>query len=91
MVLFSYTILFITYSVPVLQLEISQLNGAFTVVHVFKNGEKTITKNYTPILLLCNSSKVLEKLVHNRIVDFITNSIVKNLDLFLTVQDFNSC
>ena len=37
---------------------------------VFKNfWERTITKNYRPVSLLCMISKVFEKLINNRIVD----------------------
>ena len=40
------------------------------VVPVFKNvGEKSIAKNYRPVILLSVVSKVFEKLVNNRIVD----------------------
>ena len=41
-----------------------------SVVPVSKNvGESSTAKNYRPVSLLCVVSKVLEKLVHNRIVD----------------------
>ena len=40
------------------------------VVPVFKNiGERSTAKNYCPVSLLSVVSKVLEKLVNNRIVD----------------------
>ena len=40
------------------------------VVPVFKNvGERSTAKNYHPVSLLSMVSKVLEKLVNNRIVD----------------------
>ena len=42
---------------------------------VFKSGDKNSIKNYRPISLLPVVSKVLEKLVYNRIVDFISSSI----------------
>ena len=42
----------------------------FSVVPVFKNvGERSTAKNYRPVSLLSVVSKVLEKLVNNRIVD----------------------
>ena len=42
-----------------------------SVVHVFKNvGERSTAKNYCPVNLLSVVSKVFEKLVNNRIVDF---------------------
>ena len=41
-----------------------------SVVPVFKNvGERSTAKNYRPVSLLSVVSKVLEKLVNNRIVD----------------------
>ena len=41
-----------------------------SVVPVFKNvGERSTAKNYCPVSLLSVVSKVLEKLVNNRIVD----------------------
>ena len=40
------------------------------LVPVFKNvGERSIAKNYDPVSVLFVVSKVLEKLVNNRIVD----------------------
>ena len=42
---------------------------------IFKSGDKNSVKNYRPISLLPVVSKVLEKLVYNRIVDFISSSI----------------
>ena len=42
---------------------------------VFKSGDKNSIKNYRPISLLPVVSKVLEKLVYNRILDFISSSI----------------
>ena len=42
-----------------------------SVVHVFKNvGERSTAKNYCPVSLLSVVSKVFEKLVNNRIVDY---------------------
>ena len=45
-----------------------------SVVPVFKNvGERSTAKNYRPVSLLSVVSKVLEKLVNNRIVDHLEN------------------
>ena len=42
------------------------------VVPVFKNvGERSTAKNYRPVSLLSVVSKVFEKLVNNRIVDYL--------------------
>ena len=42
---------------------------------IFKSGDKYSVRNYRPISLLSVVSKVLERLVYNGMVDFITNSI----------------
>ena len=43
-----------------------------SVVLVFKNvGERSTAKNYCPVSLLSVISKVFEKLVNNRIVDYL--------------------
>ena len=43
-----------------------------SVVPVFKNvGERSTAKNYRPVSLLSVVSKVFEKLVNNRIVDYL--------------------
>ena len=40
------------------------------MVHVFKDAvEKSLAKNYHPVVLLSVVSKVFEKLVNNRLVD----------------------
>ena len=41
------------------------------VVPVFKSGQKTIINNYRPISLLPYFSKILEKLIHKRMMSFI--------------------
>ena len=42
---------------------------------IFKYGDKTYVRNYRPISLLRVISKVLEKLIYNCVVDFISSSI----------------
>ena len=42
---------------------------------IFKSGEKTSVTNYRPISLLCILSKVLERLIYDKIIDFVTSSI----------------
>ena len=43
-----------------------------SVVAAFKNlGERSTTKNYCPVSLLSVDSRVFEKLVNNRIVDYL--------------------
>ena len=42
------------------------------MVLIFKNvGERSAAKNYCPVILLSVVSKVFEKLVNNRIVDYL--------------------
>lgn len=52
-------------------------NGNYIVlsIPVYKCGDKCVASNYRPISLLCNLSKVLEKLVYNEIIDAISNSL----------------
>ena len=42
---------------------------------IFKSGDKSSIRNYRPISLLSVVSKVLEKLIFNSIVDFVSDSI----------------
>ena len=42
---------------------------------IFKSGDKSLIKNYRPISLLCIVSKVLERIVYKKIIDFVYNSI----------------
>ena len=42
---------------------------------IFKSGDRNSVKNYRPISLLCVTSKFLERIVYNHIIDFAINSI----------------
>ena len=42
---------------------------------IHKSGDKSDVSNYRPISLLCTVSKVLERLVYNKIIDFISPQI----------------
>ena len=41
------------------------------VVPIHKKGNATNISNYRPISLLCSMSKILEKLVYNRVISFL--------------------
>ena len=45
------------------------------ITPVFKSGDRACVCNYRPISLLCSVSKVLEKLVYNRCMDFLAGAI----------------
>ena len=45
------------------------------VVPVFKAGDPTSATNYRPISLLSNTSKVLERLIYNKIIDHVSKFI----------------
>ena len=51
-----------------------------TIVPVHKSGDKTQVTNYRPISLLCITSKVLEQLVYNKTISYISS--------FLSPQQF---
>ena len=42
------------------------------IVPIFKSGDPTSVKNYRPISLLSNTSKVLERIIYNKMVDHIS-------------------
>ena len=45
------------------------------ITPVFKSGNKNSVKNYRPISLLCNTSKILEKIIYDKIIGFVSKSI----------------
>jgi len=45
------------------------------IIPVYKSGDKTSTSNYRPISLLCIISKLLERLIYNKIINTVSNSI----------------
>ena len=73
------------------------------VTPIYKSGDRCQIKNYRPISLLCNTSKVLERLIYNKIIDHVISyvkpvqfgfmpcrSTVQQLLLFMH-DIFNSC
>ena len=53
------------------------------VTPVYKSGDKSLVSNYQPISLLCILSKVLEKLIYNKIMYHLENSFTKHQYGFL--------
>ena len=56
----------------------AQLPSEWTIHRIspiFKSGERSLVSNYRPVSLLCSVSKVLESLVYDKVVDFLSDSI----------------
>ena len=47
------------------------------IVPIFKSGDRSSVSNYRPISLLCCISKVLERLVYDKTIEFVGHSISK--------------
>ena len=45
------------------------------IIPVFKSGDMSLVKNYRPISLLCTTSKLLEKLIYDKVIDYVSSSI----------------
>ena len=58
------------------------------ITPVFKSGDKASVTNYRPILLLCCISKVLEQIVYDKCIDFISNLISNSQFGFLQDRSF---
>ena len=43
------------------------------IIPIYKSGDKSSVKNYRPISLLCILSKVLERIIYNRMMSFLSN------------------
>ncbi len=48
------------------------------IIPIFKSGDKSLISNYRPISLLCSISKVLERIVYDKVFGFIGQSISKS-------------
>lgn len=47
------------------------------VIPIYKNGDKQKVYNYRPISMLCNFSKILEKIIKNRLINYLeTNKLL---------------
>ena len=53
------------------------------ITPVFKSGDKASITNYRPISLLCCISKVLERIVYDKCIDFVSNRITNSQFGFL--------
>ena len=53
------------------------------IIPIHKSGSKTLVNNYRPISLLCILSKVLERIIYNRIMNFAMNSFTPHQFGFL--------
>ena len=45
------------------------------ITPVFKSGDRACVDNYRPLSLLCTASKVLERLIYDKCIDFLAGSI----------------
>lgn len=52
---------------------------AAEVIPVYKTGSKSCPSNYRPISLVSNIAKIFEKILHNRIYDFVTKGTKENI------------
>ena len=57
--------------------------GTHCIIPIHKSGDKTHIKIYRPISFLCIVSKVLERIVYNRIMNFAMNSFTQHQFDFL--------
>ena len=46
------------------------------IAPIYKSGDKISVKNYHPISLLCNISKVLEGLIYDKVISTVADSII---------------
>ena len=52
------------------------------VIPNYKNGEKHNMSNYRPISLISNIAKIFEKIIYNRLYDFISKNNIISSQLF---------
>ena len=65
----------ITYTRITKDYEFKKGVGIKTHDPIFKAGDPNSVRNYRPISLLSNTSKVLERLIFNKMIDHVTKSI----------------
>ena len=61
------------------------------ITPVYKPADRSCINNYRPISLLCNISKVLESLIHDKIIPHVSTLISPYQFGFLVGQLFNNC
>jgi hypothetical protein len=49
---------------------------------LYKKGDKTDTSNYRPTSMLTSFSKVLEKALYNRLIEYLNNNYILNSQQF---------
>ena len=52
------------------------------IIPVFKSGQKTSASNYRPISILSQSNKIVQKILHKRVTDFIDKYQILNNNQF---------
>ena len=68
--------LFYLFQVSLLSAQLPSEWTIHRISPVFKSGERiSLVSNYRPVSLLCSVSKVLECLVYDKVVDFLSDSI----------------
>ena len=58
------------------------------IVPIHKSGDKSVVSNYRPISLLCSISRVLERMVYDKVFDFIHRLVSKFQFGFLRNNSF---
>jgi hypothetical protein len=53
-----------------------------TIKPLYKKGDKTDPSNYRPISLLTSFSKVIEKALYNRLIEYVNNNKILNSQQF---------
>ena len=56
------------------------------VIPVFKSGDHSLIKNYRPISLLSNTSKVLERLIYDKIIHHVNFYVYQSCPVWIHVK-----
>ena len=60
------------------------------IIPVYKSGDKTSTSNYRPISLLCVISKLLERLIYNKIINTVCLTLSSPINM-VSREDHQPC